>query len=60
MTTSESDPLAVVLSNHIWYTTTTKGGKRTHVKCKCTAEMPDSNAHSEHVARIARKFLAAA
>lgn len=60
MTTSESDPLAVVLIDHIWYTTTTKGGKRAHVKCKCTAELPDATEHSRHVARIARKFLAAA
>lgn len=55
-----TDPLAVTLHEHIWYTTTIRGGNGPIVICKCTAQMADSNAHSAHVAKIARDFLAAA
>lgn len=53
------DPLATILSDHIWYTTTSRSGMKPHVKCKCMNEFPDSIAHAEHVARIARNFMAA-
>lgn len=57
---TERDPLAILLSDHIWYTTTTLGSRRSVVVCKCTARMDDSNQHADHVTRIARNFLAAA
>lgn len=60
MTTSESDPLAAVLNEHIWYTTSARTGKRIEVICKCRATMADTDEHAEHLARIARNFLAAA
>lgn len=55
-----SDPLAVILSNHIWYTTTSRNNKGPSVICKCAAQMADADEHAEHVARVARNFLAAA
>lgn len=58
MTTSESDPLARALTDHIWYTTTVRNGKGPFVVCKCFAQLKDSVEHSEHIARIARNFMA--
>lgn len=55
-----TDPLAVILSKHIWYTTTSRNGKGPFLICKCTVQMADTDAHAEHVALVARKFLAAA
>jgi hypothetical protein len=54
-----TDPLEIALNEHIWYTTTTRGGKAPFVICKCTAELADTNAHTAHVARIARNTMAA-
>lgn len=54
-----TDPLAVILSDHIWYTTTSRNGKGPFLICKCTAQMADAIEHSEHVARVARNALAA-
>lgn len=54
------DPLATALSEHIWYTTTNRNGKGPFLICKCTVYLADSNAHAEHVAKVARTFLAAA
>lgn len=53
------DPLATILNDHIWYSSTTRSGQRPCVKCKCLTEFPDTVGHAEHVARIARNFLAA-
>lgn len=55
-----TDPLAVILNKHIWYTTTNRNGKGPFVICKCTAHLADSDAHAEHVAKVARKFMATA
>lgn len=53
-------PLAIALSEHIWYTTTNRNGKGPFLICKCTVHLADSNAHAEHVAKVAIAFMAAA
>jgi len=55
-----TDLLESALSDHIWYTTTSRGGKGPVVICKCTAELQDTDHHTAHVARIARNAMAAA
>lgn len=54
-----TDPLAKELLRHIWYTTTTRGGKKPHVLCKCKTELADTNNHADHVAAVARTFIEA-
>lgn len=54
-----TDPLETALGDHIWYTTTSRGGKGPILICKCTAEMADTVAHTAHVARVARNTMAA-
>lgn len=59
MSTERRDPLATMLAEHIWFTTTTRGGKGTLLICKCKAEMADTWEHGGHVARLAREFIKA-
>lgn len=53
-------PLAAALSEHIWFTVTSRGGTGPVIICKCTLKMANSESHAEHVAEIARDFLASA
>lgn len=55
-----TDLLETELSKHIWYTTTSRGGKSPILICKCTAQLADTDAHTSHVARVARNAMAAA
>lgn len=59
MSTEKRDPLATMLGEHIWYTTTTRAGKGTLLICKCRAEMSDTWQHEDHIARLARDFIKA-